>query len=195
MDQVNDFVLASAAFPGVYALVFAWVLIDGFFPPVPSDVVVVGLTAQSISAGVPNIWALALVAALGAIAGDNISYEIGVPGQCRVLAGAWSRANPLLSVGLAILVAITVGVLIDRSVAMLEMRHDLRRNSGIRVESAPGKAISARRAHQPSPTRSAVPAFDPGMVDSSRSPRHSIALSALSNPGGASTLPAGSRRG
>jgi membrane-associated protein len=77
VDQVSDFVLASAAFPWIYALVFAWVLIDAFFPPVPSDVVVVGLTALSISAGVPNKWALALVAALGAIAGDNISYEIG----------------------------------------------------------------------------------------------------------------------
>lgn len=56
---------------------FVWVLIDAFLPPVPREVVVVGLAALSISPGVPHTWALALAAALGAIAGDNISYAIG----------------------------------------------------------------------------------------------------------------------
>jgi membrane protein DedA with SNARE-associated domain len=206
MDRVNEFVIASAACPWIYAIVFAWVLIDAFFPPVPSDVVVVGLTAVSISADVPNTWALALVATLGAIAGDNISYEIGrrigvqrwrwmkgqraeraigsartslhrrpvvlmltaryVPiGRIAVtmmagatgfhrrrfvaisvlaggswsvylvsvgmLAGTWSQANPLLSIGLAVVIAIAIGVLIDRCAARLEMRRDV----GIRAES------------------------------------------------------------
>jgi len=52
--HADDLLLASAAFPWVYALVLAWVLIDAFLPPVPSDVVVVGLTALSIATGVPS---------------------------------------------------------------------------------------------------------------------------------------------
>jgi membrane protein DedA with SNARE-associated domain len=219
MNQVNDFVLASAGFPWVYVLVFAWVLIDAFFPPAPSDIIVVGLTALSISAGVPNTWALALAAALGAIAGDNVSYEIGrrigvdrwrwmrgpraerAIGSARtslqrrpmvlmltaryvpigrvavtmvsgatgfprrryvalsvlagiswsaymvgvgVLAGTWSKDNPLLSVGLAVVTATALGVLIDRSAARFEKRRDLRRNAAILAESLPEKAMSTR---------------------------------------------------
>ncbi|QTE29258.1 DedA family protein [Pengzhenrongella sicca] len=77
MDGLLEFALASAAHPWVYPVVFAWVVIDAFFPPIPSDVVVVGLAALSISAGVPNTWGIAIVAALGAIVGDNIAYELG----------------------------------------------------------------------------------------------------------------------
>lgn len=74
---VSDFVLAAAEQPWVYLVVLLLCLVDGFFPPVPSESVVVGLASLVISQGVPNPWLLILVAALGAFLGDNIAYLIG----------------------------------------------------------------------------------------------------------------------
>ncbi|MFI2565048.1 DedA family protein [Paenarthrobacter sp. NPDC018779] len=77
MQAINDFILAAAGQPWVLFLVLACCVIDGFFPPIPSESVVVGLSAVSGSSGSPNVWLLALVAALGAFSGDNIAYLIG----------------------------------------------------------------------------------------------------------------------
>lgn len=77
MQEINDFILAAAGQPWVLFLVLACCLIDGFFPPIPSESVVVGLAAVAATADVPNPWLLALVAALGAFLGDNIAYLIG----------------------------------------------------------------------------------------------------------------------
>jgi membrane-associated protein len=77
MQAINDFILAAAGQPWVLLLVLACCIIDGFFPPIPSESVVVGLAAVAATADVPNPWLLALVAALGAFSGDNIAYLIG----------------------------------------------------------------------------------------------------------------------
>lgn len=77
MQAINDFILAAAGQPWVLLLVLAVSIIDGFFPPIPSESVVVGLAAVSASAGVPNAWLLVLLAAVGAFTGDNIAYLIG----------------------------------------------------------------------------------------------------------------------
>ncbi|MGX9901939.1 DedA family protein [Arthrobacter sp. SA17] len=77
MQEINDFILAAAGQPWVLFLVLACCLIDGFFPPIPSESVVVGLAAVAATADVPNPWLLAVVAALGAFLGDNIAYIIG----------------------------------------------------------------------------------------------------------------------
>jgi membrane protein DedA with SNARE-associated domain len=77
VQGINDFILAAAGQPWVLFLVLACCVIDGFFPPIPSESVVVGLSAVSGSSGVPNVWLLAFMAALGAFAGDNIAYLIG----------------------------------------------------------------------------------------------------------------------
>lgn len=58
-------------------LVLACCVIDGFFPPIPSESVVVGLAAVAATADVPNPWLLMAVAALGAFTGDNTAYLIG----------------------------------------------------------------------------------------------------------------------
>ena len=68
MQAINDFILAAAGQPWVLVLVLACCVIDGFFPPVPSESVVVGLAA---------VAATALVAAAGAFSGDNIAYLLG----------------------------------------------------------------------------------------------------------------------
>ncbi|TLM86118.1 DedA family protein [Pseudarthrobacter sp. NamE5] len=77
MQAINDFILAAAGQPWVLFVVLACCTIDGFFPPIPSESVVVGLSAVAATAEVPNPWLLMLVAALGAFLGDNIAYLIG----------------------------------------------------------------------------------------------------------------------
>jgi membrane-associated protein len=77
MQAINDFILAAAGQPWVLVLVVACCVIDGFFPPVPSESVVVGLAAVAATADVPNPLLLALVAAAGAFSGDNIAYLLG----------------------------------------------------------------------------------------------------------------------
>jgi membrane-associated protein len=77
MQAINDFILTAAGQPWVLLLVLACCLIDGFFPPIPSESVVVGLAAVAATADVPNPWLLMLVAGVGAFSGDNIAYIIG----------------------------------------------------------------------------------------------------------------------
>ncbi|WP_024365832.1 DedA family protein [Arthrobacter sp. TB 26] len=77
MQAINDFILAAAGQPWVLFLVFACCVIDGFFPPIPSESVVVGLAAVAAGAGIPNVVLLAATAAAGAFLGDNIAYLIG----------------------------------------------------------------------------------------------------------------------
>ncbi|SDP20556.1 membrane protein DedA, SNARE-associated domain [Arthrobacter sp. ok909] len=77
MQAINDFILAAAGQPWVLVLVFACCVIDGFFPPIPSESVVVGLAAVAATANVPNPVLLSLTAAAGAWVGDNLAYLIG----------------------------------------------------------------------------------------------------------------------
>jgi membrane-associated protein len=77
VQAINDFILAAAGQPWVLFIVLACCFIDGFFPPIPSESVVVGLAAVAATADVPNPWLLAGIAALGAFTGDNTAYLIG----------------------------------------------------------------------------------------------------------------------
>ncbi len=74
---VVETILAMAASPWVLAVLFVCCVIDGFFPPIPSESVVIALTSLAISHEAPNIVWIAIVAALGAFVGDNIAYLIG----------------------------------------------------------------------------------------------------------------------
>jgi membrane-associated protein len=77
LDALNDLVLALAGSAWVYPIVFAVVVIDGFFPPLPSETVVVALGALAVAAGVPHPLALIAVVTAGAVLGDGIAYLIG----------------------------------------------------------------------------------------------------------------------
>ncbi|MHA7239418.1 DedA family protein [Arthrobacter sp. TMS1-12-1] len=76
-DGIGGVVLAAAGEPWVYLLVLVCCLVDGFFPPFPSESVVVGLASLVITQGMPDPWLLVLAAALGAFLGDNIAFLIG----------------------------------------------------------------------------------------------------------------------
>jgi membrane-associated protein len=77
MEAVQDFVLATIGSPMVYLLIFALVVIDGFFPPVPSETVVVAAAAIGAATGSPNPLIVGVIAAIGATIGDSIAYLIG----------------------------------------------------------------------------------------------------------------------
>lgn len=61
----------------VYPALMLFATIDGFFPPVPSESVVIALASLSVAQGSPNIVLVALAAAVGAFVGDQIAYVIG----------------------------------------------------------------------------------------------------------------------
>ncbi|MCC9146067.1 MULTISPECIES: DedA family protein [unclassified Arthrobacter] len=77
MDGINNFILASAGSPWVYIGLFACCLIDGFFPPVPSESLVVALASLALSGAGVNVWLIIPAAALGAFVGDNLAYLMG----------------------------------------------------------------------------------------------------------------------
>jgi membrane protein DedA with SNARE-associated domain len=89
MDLVNELILQAVTSPWLYAVMFATAVIDGFFPPVPSETVLVAAAAVAASTGGSNLVLLCLAAAVGAAIGDNIAYAIGrAVGTSRF---AWMR--------------------------------------------------------------------------------------------------------
>ncbi|MCT1477380.1 DedA family protein [Microbacterium sp. p3-SID336] len=197
MDILNDLIMQAIASPWLYLVLFAVTVIDGFFPPVPSETVLVAAAAVAASTGDGNLLLLGAVAAIGAAIGDNIAFLIGrrlgttrfawmrrprvaaafayaqlaldrrsatlilgaryIPvGRVAVnmsagalgfawrrflplsliaglswsvfsiaiglLAGAWIEDQPLLSAGIAIALALVIGVIIDRIAALRRRR-------------------------------------------------------------------------
>lgn len=189
--------MQAIASPWLYLVLLSVTIIDGFFPPVPSETVLVAAAAVATSTGEGNLLLLGVVAAVGAAIGDNIAFWIGrrigterfawmrrprvaaafahaqraldrrsatlilgaryIPvGRVAVnmtagglgfpwrrflplslvaglswsafslmiglLAGAWIKDQPLLSAGLGIVVALVIGVVIDRIAAARRRR-------------------------------------------------------------------------
>jgi membrane-associated protein len=77
VDALNDFVVSLASSWWILPVVLVLVVIDGFFPPVPSESVIVGLSAVGIASGFPSPLLLLLVAFVGSFLGDNIAFLIG----------------------------------------------------------------------------------------------------------------------
>ncbi|MFF5791665.1 DedA family protein [Paeniglutamicibacter sp. NPDC012692] len=77
MDALSTFILSAAGHPLSYLMIFLFCAIDGFFPPVPSESLVVALASLIPSRGMPDPWLLGLMAGLGAFVGDNVAYLIG----------------------------------------------------------------------------------------------------------------------
>jgi membrane-associated protein len=76
-DVLLDHVHAVMASPWVYAALFALAMIDGFFPVVPSESVVITAGVFAASSGGPDLPLVIAVAAAGAIVGDHVSYFAG----------------------------------------------------------------------------------------------------------------------
>ncbi len=69
--------MQAIASPWLYLVLFTVTVIDGFFPPVPSETVLVAAAAVAASTGDGNLLLLGAVAAIGAAIGDNIAFVIG----------------------------------------------------------------------------------------------------------------------
>lgn len=96
MADVETWVLGMAESPWLLVAVLALAVIDGFFPPVPSESVVIAVAVLAMTGEGPNLWLLILVAALGAFTGDFIAYTIGskVPiERLRLFRGRRGRAS------------------------------------------------------------------------------------------------------
>ncbi|KTR74262.1 membrane protein [Microbacterium oxydans] len=197
MDILNDLIMQAIASPWLYLVLFTVTIVDGFFPPVPSETVLVAAAAVAASTGEGNLLLLGAVAAIGAAIGDNVAFLIGrglgttrfawmrrprvaaafahaqhaldrrsatlilgaryIPvGRVAVnmsagaldfpwrrflplsliagiswsvfslviglLAGAWIKDQPLLSAGLGIVIALLIGLVIDRIAAARRRR-------------------------------------------------------------------------
>lgn len=75
--MLGDWAVALAGSPWVFVAVYAFATIDGFFPPIPSESVIVALAALFTANHSPDFWILGAVAAAGAFTGDQIAYSIG----------------------------------------------------------------------------------------------------------------------
>ncbi|PFG40470.1 membrane protein DedA with SNARE-associated domain [Georgenia soli] len=96
MQAVEAFVLGLAGSPWILLAVAVLATIDGFFPPVPSESIVIAVAALSVNGDAPSLWFLVLAAAVGAFCGDLIAYTIGskVPVEnLRVLRGPRGQAS------------------------------------------------------------------------------------------------------
>lgn len=77
ITAVNDWALALAGTPWVFVAVYAFATIDGFFPPIPSESVIIALAVLFVGLESPDFWLLGAVAAAGAFTGDQVAYSIG----------------------------------------------------------------------------------------------------------------------
>lgn len=88
---MQEWVVALVGSPWVFFALYASATIDGFFPPIPSESVVIALAALAVTTGEPNFWIVGAVAAAGAFSGDQIAYSIGKHIPVRTM--RWMRGS------------------------------------------------------------------------------------------------------
>lgn len=96
MAAIEAWVLGMADSPWLLVAVLVLATIDGFFPPVPSESIVIGVAVLAMTGDGPSLWLLVLVAAVGAFTGDLIAYTIGtrVPiDRLRIFQGKRGKAS------------------------------------------------------------------------------------------------------
>jgi membrane-associated protein len=86
-DAIMDYVEGAMGSPWVYLALLAFAMVDAFLPAVPSESLVVSAGVFAAS-GEPNLAGIIAAAALGAFAGDHISYLFGRTAGGRLLRGA-----------------------------------------------------------------------------------------------------------
>lgn len=74
---MQDWILALAGLPFAVVGLYLFAMLDGIFPPVPSESAVIALAALSVSGGHPNLVLVLVAAAAGAFTGDQLAYTVG----------------------------------------------------------------------------------------------------------------------
>ncbi|MFF5172519.1 DedA family protein [Micromonospora sp. NPDC000089] len=85
MQSVLDLLHHTVTSPWVYLVIVVVTAVDAFFPAVPGETVVIAAAVFATGDG-PNLIGVMVVAALGALAGDHVSYAIGRRGGAHRLA-------------------------------------------------------------------------------------------------------------
>jgi membrane protein DedA with SNARE-associated domain len=102
-DAILNLLDGAMTSPWLYAALFALAAIDGFLPLVPSETLAISAGVYA-AAGDTTLVAVIAAAALGAFAGDHISYLAGrrfgrrlvdgaAPGSRRAAGFGWARAQ------------------------------------------------------------------------------------------------------
>ncbi|MEV0378824.1 DedA family protein [Nonomuraea sp. NPDC050643] len=126
---ILDMIEQVMSSPWLYVALFGLALLDGFFPIVPAEtsVITAGVFAAS---GETNLGLVIVVAALGAFAGDHISYLIGNRSAGRLRgkkAFVWARGALAERGGLVLVVARYIpGGRTATTLTMGAVRHPLR---------------------------------------------------------------------
>ncbi|HEX7590034.1 MAG TPA: DedA family protein [Demequinaceae bacterium] len=87
LASLQDQILSLTSSVWIYPSVWAVTVIDGVFPPIPSESIVIAAATTWQQRGVPNVFALWLAAAFGAWCGDQIAYAIGMTIPVRKVPG------------------------------------------------------------------------------------------------------------
>jgi len=77
MDIVNDLLLPLAGSPWAYVVLAVFLIVDGFFPFVPGETLVVALAVLSAESHGPNLWIVLTVAIVATTVGDAVAFAIG----------------------------------------------------------------------------------------------------------------------
>lgn len=96
MMAIEEWALGMVDSPWLLIVVVLLATIDGFFPPVPSESVVIAVAVLIMAGSGPSLWLLIAAAAVGAFVGDIIAYSIGtkVPvHRLRIFQGRRGQAS------------------------------------------------------------------------------------------------------
>ncbi len=75
--HIGEWALQLVDSPWILLVLFVLTTIDGFFPVVPSESIVIGATVLIVADGGISLWWIWLAGAAGAFLGDFIAYHIG----------------------------------------------------------------------------------------------------------------------
>nr|WP_242519694.1 VTT domain-containing protein [Microbacterium esteraromaticum] len=75
--MINELIAQAVASPWLFPVLFVATVIDGFFPPVPSESVLVAAAAVLAMTDATALVPLCLLAAAAATIGDNIAFWVG----------------------------------------------------------------------------------------------------------------------
>ena len=77
MDFIQNMVIEFASSYWVLLIIFACAFIDGFFPPIPAESLLITLGSLAATTGQVHIVAVCIVGAVAAWLGDIVAYHIG----------------------------------------------------------------------------------------------------------------------
>ena len=78
LQSVEAWAVGLAASPWVFVVLVLFVVVDAFFPPVPSETLVIAVAAYAVSTGGPPLWAI-VAAVLYTTGKKELARTTGLP--------------------------------------------------------------------------------------------------------------------